>query len=71
MSGQSARDALRAALADWRRHAVAVGLVVAGFALAASVGTPEARYLAALFAFSVWMAWFVLTAVEWIRHAEF
>ena len=71
MSERPAETALRAALADWRRHAVAVALVVGAFAAAELLGTPSARYGAYLVAFAVWMAWFVLTAVEWIRRADF
>jgi hypothetical protein len=70
-SAPSAWGALALALADWRRHAVALALVAVAAALALGVGTPTARYAAALFAFTVWMAWFVLTAIEWIRHAGF
>lgn len=71
MTGQPARAALRAALADWRRHAVAVALVVVAFGVAELVAAPTARYGAYLIAFAVWMAWFVLTCVEWLRHADF
>ncbi|MFB6156608.1 MAG: hypothetical protein ABEJ34_02045 [Haloferacaceae archaeon] len=71
MSGKTARGALWAALADWRRHAGAVALVVLAFAAANAVGTPEARYGAYLVAFAVWMGWFVLTCVAWIERAEF
>lgn len=63
--------ALRAALADWRRHAVALALVVGAFATAELLGGPSARYGAYLIAFAVWMAWFVLTAIEWLRRADF
>jgi hypothetical protein len=68
---RSARSALSASLRNWRRHVVAVGVVVAGFAVAAAVGSDVARYGAVLLAFSVWMLWFVLTAVDWIRRADF
>ena len=71
MTGESARGALTASLRNWRRHAVAVGIVLAGFAVAALVGSDVARYGAVLLAFSVWMLWFVLTAVDWIRRADF
>ena len=69
--GPSARAALRAALADRRRHGAALALVALAAAGALLVDTPTARYGAVLFAFAVWMGWFVLTAVEWIRRAEF
>jgi hypothetical protein len=71
VTGQPARAALRAALADWRRHAVAVALVVVAFAVAETLADPTARYGAYLVAFAVWMGWFVLTAVEWLRRADF
>ena len=67
----SARGALAAALRNWRRHALAVGIVVAGFVVADVLGSDVARYGAVLLAFSVWMLWFVLTAVDWIRRADF
>ncbi|MFB6161603.1 MAG: hypothetical protein ABEJ61_10585 [Haloferacaceae archaeon] len=72
MSDRPARAALRGALGNGRRHLVAVALVVAAFAVTHyGVGTPTARYGAYLFAFCVWMGWFVLTAVDWIRRADF
>jgi hypothetical protein len=71
VTGGSAWTALRGALADWRRHAAAVALVVAAFAAAELLAAPTARYGAYLIAFAVWMAWFVLTAVEWLRRADF
>ena len=72
MSDRPGRTAVRAALADWRRHLVAVAMVTAAVAVAEfGFGTSSARYGAVLVAFAVWMAWFVLTAVAWIRHADF
>jgi hypothetical protein len=71
VTGQPARAALRAALSDWRRHAVAVALAAGAFAVAELIAAPTARYGAYLVAFAVWMAWFVLTAVEWLRRADF
>ena len=71
MTERPAWSALRAALADWRRHAVAAALVVAAFAVAELLAAPTARYGAYLIAFAVWMAWFVLTTVEWLRRADF
>lgn len=71
MSETSAWEALSGALSDWRRHAVALALVAIAALGAFAVGTPTARYGAVLFGFAVWMAWFVLTCVEWIRRAEF
>ncbi|MFC6941279.1 hypothetical protein ACFQE8_15120 [Salinirubellus sp. GCM10025818] len=71
MPERPARAALRAALADWPRHVAAVVLVAGAFAAAELLATPSARYGAYLVAFAVWMAWFVLTAVEWLRRADF
>jgi hypothetical protein len=68
---QPAWTALRAALADWRRHAVALSLVAVAFVAAEILAAPTARYGAYLIAFAVWMAWFVLTVVEWLRRADF
>jgi hypothetical protein len=71
MTDRPARAAAIAALGDWRRHAVAVTIVAAGFAVASVVGVSGAYYSAALVAFTVWMAWFVLTAIEFLRRADF
>ncbi len=59
------------ALADRRRHLVAVALVAVAFGIAAALGSGVAYYAAALIAFAVWMGWFVLTAVDWIDRADF
>jgi hypothetical protein len=71
MATRPARAALKEALSDWRRHALALAGVAAAFGIAALVGADGAYYGAALVAFTIWMVWFVLTAVEWIRLAEF
>lgn len=71
MSERTARGALREALADWRRHAGALAIVVAAFAAAAVISRPEAQYAAYLLTFCVWMMWFILTTIEWVRRAEF
>ncbi|MFC4407639.1 hypothetical protein [Haloarchaeobius iranensis] len=71
MSKRPGLAALRAALGDWRRNAVAVVLVVVPVALALVDGSRVAVYGAALAAFVVWMAWFVLTAVDWLERADF
>jgi len=63
--------ALRGALKDWRRNVVALVLVVAPLALALVAGSRVALYGAILAAFVVWMAWFVLTAVDWLERADF
>lgn len=71
MPSQPARTAAVAALSDWRRHALALVVVAAGFGAAAASGTAGAYYGAALVAFTVWMAWFVLTTIELLRRADF
>lgn len=63
--------AVVAALKDWRRHALALAVIgVAGVA-AVLIGSREAVYAAGLIAFSVWMVWFVMTAIEWVKRADF
>ena len=71
MTNRPARTAFLAAFADWRRHLAALALVAAAVGVASTLGSSVAYYGAALVAFSVWMAWFVLTVIEWLRHAEF
>ncbi|MFB6281934.1 MAG: hypothetical protein ABEH40_07945 [Haloferacaceae archaeon] len=71
MSETTASAALRAALADWRRHAGALAVVAVAFAVAAAISRPEAQYAAWLVTFCVWMTWFILTTIEWVRRAEF
>lgn len=72
VSDRTGWGALRVALANWRLHVGALAVIASAFAVAHwVVGSPSARYAAILVAFAVWMAWFVLTAVEWIRHADF
>jgi len=66
-----ATDALRAALGDWRRNGLALAAAAVAFAAAASVGSAPAYFGAALVAFCVWMAWFVLTVIDWIGRADF
>lgn len=71
MTTQPGRAALVASLKDWRRHSVALGVVVVAFGIAFLLSSEIAYYGAWLLTFAVWMAWFVLTAIEWIRHADF
>lgn len=59
------------ALGDWRRHAVAVAVAAAALGVASLLGSRVAFYGAALVVFTVWMVWFVLTAIEWVRRADF
>lgn len=71
MPNPPARIDVASALLERRYHVVALVIVVAAFAVAALVGTSVAYYAAALVAFSVWMAWFVQTVVDWLQYAEF
>lgn len=71
MTEQPARAAVVAALSDWRRHAAAVAIAAAGFLAADAWGVPGAYFGAALLAFTVWMAWFVLTTIDFLRRADF
>ncbi|MGM0590781.1 MAG: hypothetical protein ACQETI_03975 [Halobacteriota archaeon] len=55
-----------------RRTFVALGAVGAVLALAyLAVPNEVVQYGAWLVVFSIWMAWFVFTAVEWIANADF
>lgn len=71
MSNRPGRTALVAALADGRRHLGALVAVAVVFGVARSFGSTGAYYAASLVVFTIWMVWFVLTAVEWLRHADF
>ncbi|WP_135535142.1 MULTISPECIES: hypothetical protein [Halostella] len=71
MANRPATTALAAALSNWRRHLVAVSLVVVAFAVATMFASSTAYYGAALVAFAVWMGWFVLTVVDLIGRADF
>lgn len=52
--------------------ALLVLAAIVGFVLVSQVliATPVMRYAAALFGFSLWMAWFVLAAVRWFNAPE-
>lgn len=71
MSEYTGTTALIEALRDWRRNTAALLGVVGILAVAALVGTKIAYYTAALIVFSIWMVWFVLTGIEWIKRADF
>jgi hypothetical protein len=71
MSNRPAEAALLEALRDRRRNGGAIGIVLVVFAVAALVGSSGAFYAASLITFTIWMAWFVLMTIEWIRLAEF
>jgi hypothetical protein len=64
-------SALVEALRDRRRNAGALAFAVAVLAAAAFVGSPAAYFTASLVVFSTWMAWFVLTCIEWVKRADF
>ena len=63
--------ALIEALSDWRRNVSALGFVAAVLAGAAYVGSREAYYTASMVIFTIWMGWFVLTGIEWVKRADF
>jgi hypothetical protein len=71
MAAPTGAEALKIALSDWRRNAAALlsGAVVVAAAVA--VGTREAYYLAALILFTIWMVWFTLAGIDWVKVAEF
>lgn len=71
MARRVGEAALITALSEWRRNAGALGLVIAAFGIAYLIGTREAYYAAALVGFTVWMVWFVLMAIDWVRLADF
>lgn len=71
MNGHTGTTALIEALRDWRRNAGALTAVVVTLACAALVGTKEAYYTASMVVFTVWMVWFVLAGIEWVKLAEF
>lgn len=50
---------------------MALALVGVAFGAAVVVGTSVAYYGAALATFAIWMAWFVLVAIDWLRVADF
>jgi hypothetical protein len=71
VSDRAATDALSFALADRWRNLSAVVLVVAAIGFAVSFDSRVAYYGAGLTVFTVWMAWFVLVAIDWLRAADF
>jgi hypothetical protein len=71
VSDRPATDALSFALADRWRNLSAVVLVVAAIGFAVSFDSRVAYYGAGLTVFTVWMAWFVLVAIDWLRAADF
>lgn len=71
MSSRPGTAALFAALRDRRRNATALVVALAAIALAVVAANDLAYYAAGLVVFAVWMVWFVMTAIEWVRRAEF
>ncbi|WP_336023912.1 hypothetical protein [Halobellus salinisoli] len=71
MTEHTGTTALVEALRDRRRNGAALLVVVGVLVGAALVGSREAYFTAALVIFSVWMAWFVLACIEWIKRADF
>lgn len=71
MSHRPARTALATALDDRRRHALALALVLLTVGVAALLGSAVGWYAAGLVVFTVWMVWFVLTGIAFLRNADF
>lgn len=71
MSNRPARSALNTAVRDRRRNGGALLAVGITFAVAFLIGSSGAFFTAGLITFTIWMAWFVLMAIEWIRLADF
>ena len=71
MNDRPAGSALRESLTDWRRNLAALAVVAVALGVAAISASAGVQYGAALVVFTVWMAWFVLTAIDWIRRADF
>lgn len=71
MGEYTGTTALIEALRDWPRNVAALLTVAAALGSASVIGSKEAYYGASLVIFTVWMAWFVLTAVEWLKRADF
>ena len=71
MSEYTGTTALIEALRDWRRNVSALLFAVAALAVAALIGSNTAYYTASMVIFAIWMAWFVLTGIEWVKHADF
>lgn len=67
MTEESVRDAFVVSLKAWKRHAGALAVVVVAFVAASLLASDVAFYAAALVAFTTWMAWFVLTGVQFLR----
>jgi predicted benzoate:H+ symporter BenE len=71
MSEYTGETALVEALRDRRRNTAALLSVVVTLAVAALIGTNVAYYTAGLIVFSIWMIWFVLASIEWLKRADF
>ncbi|MFC6733884.1 MULTISPECIES: hypothetical protein [unclassified Haladaptatus] len=71
MGAYTGTTALIEALRDPRRNVAALLVVAAALFGAMQIGSREAYYTASLVIFTVWMAWFILTAIEWLKRADF
>lgn len=71
MTAPTGAEALKIALSDWQRNGAALLAAAVTTAAALYVGTREAYYLAVLILFTIWMVWFVLAGIDWVRVAEF
>jgi hypothetical protein len=63
--------ALSVALGNRLRNLAALVLAAVAVGVAVAVDSRVAYYGAGLTVFAVWMAWFVLTAIDWLRVANF
>ena len=70
MSERSVQDALFAALRGWKHHGIALLIVLIAFGFASLITSEVAYYAAGLVAFTIWMAWFVFTGVQFLRALD-
>jgi len=66
----SPRSALLTALGNWKRNVLAFGAIAAVFGGAMLASSRVALYGAGLVAFTIWMAWFVLTGADFLEEFE-
>jgi hypothetical protein len=71
VSNRPGTAALSVALGNRWRNLAALVLAAVAVGVAVAVDSRVAYYGAGLTVFAVWMAWFVLTAIDWLRVANF
>lgn len=71
MPEHTGETALVEALRDRRRNTAALLGIAVTLAIATVIGTNVAYYTAVLIVFSIWMIWFVLACIEWVKRADF